>query len=76
MPIPPSLRRLQPKLRQTLGSWLGQPARAVAFWVAIALPVVYLPLFTVDVRWLPSWTVFVLLGLNMVALLVGHSHRG
>jgi len=37
--------------------------------------VVYLPLFTVDVRWLPSWTVFVLLGLNMVALLVGHSHR-
>jgi len=75
MSFPPSISRLRPKLSKTVVSWLGRPARAVAFWLAIGLPVVYLPLFAVEVRWLPSWTVFVLLGINVIALFIGHPHR-
>ena len=75
MSFPPSISRLRPKLPETVVSWLGRPARAVAFWLAIGLPVVYLPLFAVEVRWLPSWIVFVLLGINVVALFIGHPYR-
>ena len=74
MSIPSLMYRLRPPLPRTLASWLGRPTRAVAFWAAIALPVVYLPLFTVDVDWLPAWTVFALLALNILALVVGHSY--
>jgi hypothetical protein len=74
MSLPPSIRKLRAQ-RPEVVAWLGRPARAVAFWIAIGLPAVYLPLFTVEVRWLPSWIVFVLLGVNVVALLVGHPHR-
>jgi len=75
MSFPPSISRLRPTLPEAVVSWLGRPARAVAFWLAIGLPVVYLPLFAVEVRWLPSWIVFVLLGINVVALFIGHPYR-
>ena len=73
MSLPPSIRKLRAQRPEV--SWLGRPARAVAFWLAIGLPAVYLPLFAIEVRWLPSWIVFVLLGINVVALLVGHPYR-
>lgn len=57
-------------------STVTRPARAVAFWGAIALPFLNLGLL---VRGLsdPSETVafLVLLAVNVVALLVGHPHR-
>jgi len=53
---------------------LGTTVRTVAFWLAVALPLVYLPLVVV----VPGRLEAPLLGLavagNLVALLVGHAH--
>ncbi len=74
MSLPPSLRR--PLNRLPTGvSQLLTPARAVAFWTAIALPFGYLPLFALEMIALSPATFFGLLGLNMIALVIGHPHR-
>jgi len=51
-------------------------ARALAFWTAIALPVLNLTLLARGLS-TPSETVsfLVLLAANLIALLVGHPHR-
>jgi hypothetical protein len=48
--------------------------RFVSFWLAVTLPLVYLPLLTGG---LPDWqapTFVVLFGLNVLALIVGHEY--
>lgn len=55
---------------------LTTPVEMVSFWLAVTLPFLYLPLLiagvTTDGELL---SVLVLVGLNVVALVVGHDHR-
>jgi hypothetical protein len=53
------------------------PIRGIAFWMAIALPFLYVPLLLSGLGSASVRTAFVaLVACNAVALLVGHSHRG
>lgn len=51
------------------------PVRALAFWTAIALPLLYVPVLTTDVVWEHPLALLALFLLNGAALLVGHEHR-
>jgi hypothetical protein len=54
---------------------VAPPVQFVAFWAAISLPFLYLPLFSGGLE-ATEVTVFLgLLGLHVVALFVGHGHR-
>jgi len=48
--------------------------RRVSFWVAILLPLVYLPLLSGGLGPQTGYIVIGLLALNLIALFVGHSH--
>lgn len=48
--------------------------RAAAFWSAVALPVVYLPLVATGTVWEQPLAFCALLALNAVTFLVGHGH--
>lgn len=49
--------------------------RGIAFWTAIALPFLYIPLLVSGLHSTATRTAFVaLVACNAVALLVGHSH--
>ncbi|WP_177171920.1 hypothetical protein [Halohasta litchfieldiae] len=50
-------------------------ARGIAFWTAIALPFGYLPMFGLEMVQLSLETFVVLLVINIVALVVGHSYH-
>lgn len=55
---------------------ISQFVRAVAFWVAALLPIVYLPVLLAGIDSPTRLSVLVgLLALNAVALVVGHDHR-
>lgn len=50
--------------------------RAVCFWTAIVLPFLYMPLLVAGIDTRPEGlALFVLLALNVVSLLAGHSYR-
>ena len=77
MSLPPSLNRLGRVVssfpistRHLLAS-----ARGLAFWTAIALPFGYLPLFGLEMVDFSLGTFVLLLVVNIVALLVGHSYH-
>jgi hypothetical protein len=56
---------------------LTTPIEAMSFWLAVLLPVLYLPLLLLDfpTRW--GFTTFLaLVGLHLVALSLGHAYRG
>ena len=58
-----------------VGRTLVTPVRGVAFWTAIALPFLYLPLLATGLQSSAVRTAFgVLVVANAVALLVGHSY--
>lgn len=65
--------------RGTLGriaQTLERPTKFVSFWIAIALPFVYLPLLTRGLGDpIVTATFFGLLALNVVALYVGHDYN-
>jgi len=48
--------------------------RRVSFWSAILLPLVYLPLLSGGMGAQTGYIIIGLLGLNLLALLVGHNH--
>lgn len=56
--------------------WLRQPLTGLAFWTAIALPFLYLPMLVTGLE-TPRMTAafLVLLGLNVVTLVLGHSYQ-
>jgi len=63
-----------------LTSWLRtavtRPVTAAAFWLAVVLPFLHLPLLATGLESTQMVTAFVgLLGLNAVALVVGHHHN-
>ena len=52
------------------------PVRVLSFWVAVALPFLYLPLLLTGLETTTVTTAFLaLLAANAVALFVGHPHR-
>lgn len=51
------------------------PLRFVSFWLAVALPFLYLPLLYGGLTGEQGVVFTALLGLNVVALVLGHSHR-
>lgn len=58
------------------GESLLAPIRGIAFWSAIALPFLYIPLLVSGLGSASTRTAFVaLVACNVVALLIGHSHR-
>jgi hypothetical protein len=58
-----------------IGQSLVAPIRGIAFWVAIALPFLYIPLLASGLQSSSIRLAFgVLVTCNAVALLVGHSH--
>jgi len=61
--------------RLDLGT-LTAPIRMVSFWSAVALPFLHVPLLLQGLDGTSETTTFLaLLGLNLLALLVGHSYN-
>ena len=60
---------------ETLRSAVLPPVRALAFWTAIALPLIYVPMLATGVVWEHPLTLLSVFLLNGVALLVGHGHK-
>ena len=55
---------------------LTTPIEMMSFWLAIALPFLYLPLLVTGVTSNGELlSILVLLGLNVVSLVIGHGHR-
>lgn len=55
---------------------LRKPVTGAAFWAAIALPFLHLPLLATGLETTTGIAAFlILVGLNVVTLLIGHSHR-
>lgn len=55
---------------------LTAPLSALAFWLAIALPALYLPLFVTGLESTGDLLTFLgLFGLHLLALFAGRSHR-
>ena len=54
---------------------VAAPVRFVGFWLAVALPFLYVPLLVGGLTGEQATVFAGLLSLNVVALLVGHGHR-
>lgn len=54
---------------------LVRPIQALAFWLAIALPLAYLPALAMGFEAVSTTTFAALLVANAVALIVGHGHN-
>lgn len=63
--------------RPALPAWsLSTPLSALSFWLAIALPAVYLPLLITGLSTVPDLVSFLgLFGLHLAALFGGRSYR-
>lgn len=56
--------------------YVTAPVSALAFWLAIALPALYLPLLLTGLSTVPDLVLFLsLFGLHLVALVGGQSYR-
>lgn len=54
-----------------------RPVRVIAFWTAIALPFLHIPLLLRGLEATPElYAFFGLITLNFVALVIGHGHNG
>lgn len=77
--LPERLRRLREafeseSVRQVL-RLVGAPLRFVGFWLAVTLPFLYLPLLYGGLTGEQGVVFAALLGLNAVALVVGHGYQ-
>lgn len=55
---------------------LAKPVRMASFWTAIVLPFLHVPLLATGLSNSAETMTFLgLLGLNLIALYLGHSHR-
>lgn len=80
-----STPRFRPALTRPLPHWgwtvpgrqtLAQGVRALGFWLAVAIPLLYVPLLVGGFAGRSKVVAFVgLLALNVVALVVGHDYR-
>lgn len=77
MPLPPSLSSIN-GLSYSLPAAANQLRASVcgiAFWTAVALPFGYLPLFTFETVPVSIELFVLLLMINVVALIMGHSYH-
>lgn len=58
----------------TVAGWLGRALEALAFWTAVLLPLVYLPLFVGGIGGQEPVAVGGLLLMNLLALIAGHDY--
>lgn len=66
----------EPRMLERFVPELAGPVRVTCFWTAIALPFLHVPLLATGLTTASETIVFLLLvGLNVLALYVGHSHR-
>lgn len=56
-------------------SSLVEPVQAIAFWAAIGLPLVYVPMLATGAVWQNPIALLALLMLNIAAFVVGHEHN-
>jgi hypothetical protein len=69
--LPSPADAVEPRLSKILVA----PVRAIAFWMAIVLPVVYLPLLATGLDSLrPALTFATLVAVHVCALVAGQSH--
>ena len=68
-----TVERSAPSLQRT-AQYVAAPLRFVGFWLAVALPFLYLPLLVGGLSGGQTQVFVGLLGLNVLALLVGHSY--
>ena len=70
-------RNEDPPLASFQDHTLARPLEFVGFWAAVALPFLYVPLLVQTRLQTPAETAIflALLGLNVVALIVGHSYK-
>lgn len=62
-------------VREQFGTVLVRSIEAVAFWLAVALPFLYLPLLVNGISGQEAAVFVGLLVANVVALVVGHDYR-
>ncbi|MGM0605118.1 MAG: hypothetical protein ACQETB_05540 [Halobacteriota archaeon] len=67
--VPVRLRRVLTRFATILNH-----TRAIAFWLAIALPFGYLPLLAIDSVTLHPLVLVALIGLHVVTLVLGHDY--
>lgn len=68
---PNGTRRIDPP-----GRWIRRPVSAISFWGAIALPLLYLPLFYVGIDTTDELVAFLgLFGVHILALVGGRHYR-
>lgn len=60
---------------ESVASAVVEPVRAAAFWTAIALPLLYVPMLATGAIWEHPVALLALLTLNLVAFVVGHEHN-
>ncbi len=72
----PSTDDPKPAFRARLLGAVRRPVSFVGFWLSIALPFLYLPLLVTGLTTVAQTaTFFALLGVNLLAVVVGHSYR-
>lgn len=64
-----------PDVREQIAPVLGRSLRAVAFWLAIALPFAYLPLVIDGLTGQEAVAFVALLAVNGAALVLGHDYH-
>ena len=75
-PSTPEAERQSDGQRSRVGRSVKRPIQFLSFWIAIALPFVHLPLLAQGLGSATATLTFLsLLGLNAVALYVGHGHN-
>ncbi|WP_265109375.1 hypothetical protein [Halosolutus halophilus] len=75
-PSNPEAERQHEGRRSRLARSVKGPAQFLSFWIAIALPFVHLPLLAQGLDDATATLTFLaLLGLNVVALYVGHGYN-
>lgn len=73
---PSKARESDSRTLERLSPTLAKPVRLASFWTAIVLPFLYVPLLATGLSDSTETLTFLgLLGLNLLALYVGHSHR-
>jgi len=72
---PLSAGRVLPSIAGGLRSAVVRPVTTAAFWLAVVLPFLHVPLLATGLESADAATAFgALLGLNALALVVGHPH--
>lgn len=76
LPLRPSSEVISGTLDGITRSQLLRPIEAIAFWSAVALPFLYLPLLVMGLETTAELMVFFgLVALNALAFVIGHRHK-